>query len=73
MLRRSWVKIIVTVINKVWIFGKKVDDFTEEEINNIKEKMNELIKQDLKIDEVNLSYEEALNYFKSINHLYSVL
>ena len=35
--------------------------------------MNELIKQDLKIDEVNLSYEEALNYFKSINHLYSVL
>jgi len=54
--------------------AKKVDekDFTEEEINNIKEKMNELIKQDLKIREVNLSHDEALNYFKSINHPYSV-
>ena len=53
---------------------KKVNekDFTEEEIKNIKEKMTELIKQDLKIDEVNLSHEEALNYFKSINHNYSV-
>ena len=53
---------------------KKVNenDFTEEEIKNIKEKMIELIKQDLKIDEVNLSHEEALNYFKSINHNYSV-
>ena len=53
---------------------KKVNekDFTEEEIKNIKDKMTELIKQDLKIDEVNLSHEEALNYFKSINHNYSV-
>jgi uridine kinase len=34
--------------------------------------MTELIKKDLTIDEVNLSHEEALNYFKSINHNYSV-
>ena len=33
--------------------------------------MTELIKKDLTIDEVNLSHEEALNYFKSINHFYS--
>ena len=52
---------------------RKVDekDYTQEEINNIKEKMTELIKKDLTIDEVNLSHEEALNYFKSINHFYS--
>ena len=47
-------------------------DFTEEEINKIKEKMNELIKNDLKIEEVNLSHDEALDYFKSIKHNYSV-
>ena len=33
--------------------------------------MTELIKKDLTIDEVNLSHEEALNYFKSFNHFYS--
>ena len=33
--------------------------------------MTELIKKDLTIDEVNLSHEEALNYFKYINHFYS--
>ena len=52
---------------------RKVDekDFTEEEIKNIKEKMTELIKKDLPIDEVILSPQEAINYFKSINHFYS--
>ena len=34
--------------------------------------MNELIKNDLKIEEVNLSHDEALDYFKSIKHNYSV-
>ena len=33
--------------------------------------MTELIKKDLTIDEVNLSHEEALNYFKSFNHFCS--
>ena len=47
-------------------------DFTEEEIKNIKEKMTELIKNDLKIEEVCLSHQEAINYFKSINHPFSV-
>ena len=53
---------------------KKFDekDFTEEEITKIKEKMQELIKKDLVIEEVELSHDEALNYFKSINHHYSV-
>ena len=46
-------------------------DFTEEEIRKIKEKMQELIKKDLPIDEIELSHDEALNYFKSINHKYS--
>ena len=53
---------------------KKADekDFTEEEINKIKEKMSELIKNDLPIKEVELSHDEAINYFKSIKHRYSV-
>ena len=53
--------------------ARKVDmkDFTQEEIDKIKEKMQEIIKQDLPIDEVELSNEEALNYFKSIKHNYS--
>ena len=53
---------------------KKADekDFTEEEISKIKDKMSELIKNDLPINEVELSHEEAINYFKSINHRYSV-
>ena len=52
---------------------KKYDekDFTEEEINKIKEKMDELIKKDLKIEEINLAHDEALNYFKEIKHYYS--
>jgi uridine kinase len=54
--------------------AKKVDekDFTEEEIKNIKEKMQELIQKDLPIEVVHLSHDEAINYFKSINHSYSV-
>ena len=53
---------------------KKADekDFTEEEIKNIKDKMTELIKSDLPIQEVSLSHDEALLYFKKINHPYSV-
>jgi uridine kinase len=53
---------------------KKADekDFTEEEIKNIKDKMDELIKSDLPIQEVDLSHDEALIYFKKINHPYSV-
>ena len=46
--------------------------FTEAEVKKIKEKMDELIQQNLKIDEVELSHQEALNYFKSIKHNYSV-
>ena len=53
---------------------KKFDekDFTEEEINKIKEKMDDLIKKDLKIEEISLSHDEALDYFKEIKHNYSV-
>ena len=46
--------------------------FTEEEVKSIKEKMDELIQRNLPIDEVELSNLEAINYFKSINHKYSV-
>jgi len=46
--------------------------FTEAEVKKIKEKMDELIQQNLKIDEVELSHQEALIYFKSIKHNYSV-
>ncbi len=54
--------------------AKKVslEDFTEEEIQNIKAKMEELINADLPIDEVELSHDEAVNYFTSIKHDYSV-
>jgi uridine kinase len=53
---------------------KKADekDFTEEEISKIKEKMTDLIKQDLPIKEVELSHEEAISYFTKIKHKYSV-
>ena len=47
-------------------------DFTEEEINKIKEKMTELIKNDLPIKQVSLSHTEAIDYFKSIKHDFSV-
>ena len=54
--------------------AKKVslEDFTEEEIKTIKDKMEEIIKKDLPIDEVELSHDEAVNYFTSIKHDYSV-
>ena len=53
---------------------KKMDEkpFKEEEINKIKEKMKEYIEKDLPIEEYDLSHNEALNYFKSIKHYYSV-
>jgi len=52
---------------------RKVDmkNFKEEEIKNIKEKMQEIIKKDLPIEQIELSHDEALNYFKSIKHDYS--
>jgi uridine kinase len=46
--------------------------FSEEQVKKIKAKMDELIQQNLKIDEVELSHQEALMYFKSIKHNYSV-
>ena len=49
-----------------------MNDFTEEEIKKIKEKMQEIINQNLPIGQVELSHDEALNYFKSIKHDYSV-
>ncbi len=79
MYRRTLVQIFATTVNKLYskqfnvivhhgvnngYLVKKFDekDFIEEEITKIKEKMQEL----------ELSYDEALNYFKSINHHYSV-
>ena len=53
---------------------KKMDEkpFTEEEVTKIKEKMTEYIQQDLPLDECELSHNEAVNYFTSIKHYYSV-
>ena len=53
---------------------KKYDekDFTEDEVKKIKEKMEELIKKNITIEEVDISHEEAINYFKSIKHYYSI-
>ena len=60
-------------VNNGYLF-KKLDekDFTQEEIDKIKEKMKELIEKDIKIEKVELSHDEAIDYFKSINHYYSV-
>ena len=53
---------------------KKLNEkpFKDEEINKIKEKMKEYIEKDLPIEEVSLGHNEALKYFKSIKHNYSV-
>jgi len=60
-------------VNNGYLVKKKDrKDFTEEEIKKIKEKMQELIKDDLPIQEVELSHSQAINYFKSIKHEYSV-
>ena len=60
-------------VNNGFLF-KKVDenDFTQEEIDKIKEKMQELIDKDIKIEKVELSHDEAIEYFKSIKHDFSV-
>ena len=60
-------------VNSGYLF-KKLDekDFTQEEIDKIKEKMKELIEKDIKIEKVELSHDEAIDYFTSINHLLSV-
>ena len=60
-------------VNNGYLVKKKDrKDFTEEEIKKIKEKMQELIKDDLPIQEVELSHSQAINYFKSIKHEYSI-
>ena len=53
---------------------KKFDekDFTEDEVKNIKEQMEELIKKNIPIEVMDISHEEAINYFKSIKHYYSI-
>ena len=53
---------------------KKRDEkpFKEEEVTKIKEKMKEYIEKNLDIKEIELSHSEAINYFKSIKHDYSV-
>ena len=60
-------------VNNGYLF-KKLDekDFTQAEIDKIKEKMKDLIKKDIKIEKVELSHDEAIDYFTSINHLLSV-
>ena len=69
---KQFTVIIQHGVNNGYLFKKEdLKDFTEEEIRKIKEKMQELIKKDLPIDEIELSHDEALNYFKSINHKYS--
>ena len=54
--------------------SRKTDQtqFTEDEIKQIKQRMSEIIQRKSAIEMVDLSHEEALNYFKSINHKYSV-
>ena len=60
-------------INNGYLVRKSDEkDFTEEEISKIKEKMTELIKNDLPIKQVSLSHSEAIDYFKSIKHDFSV-
>ena len=60
-------------VNNGYLIKKSNEkDFSEEEIKRIKEKMDDLIKKDLKIEEIDLSQDEDLNYFKEINHNYSV-
>ena len=72
LFKNKFVAIINHSVNNGYLWKKDNEEpFTEEEIKNIKEKMEELIKQDLPIEEIELSNEEALNYFKSINHSYS--
>ena len=60
-------------VNNGYLF-KKLDekDFTQEEIDKIKEKMKEIIDKDIKIEKVELTNNEAIEYFNSINHHYSV-
>ena len=70
---KNFVPVVHHSVNNGYLWKKSNEEpFTEEEIKNIKEKMDELIKNNLVIEEVNLSPEQALNYFKSINHKYSV-
>ena len=60
-------------VNNGYLF-KKLDekDFSQEEIDKIKEKMQEIIDKNIKIEKVELSNDEGIEYFKSIKHYYSV-
>ena len=60
-------------VNNGFLF-KKLDenDFTQEEIDKIKQKMKELIEKDIKIEKVELSHDEAIEYFNEIKHDLSV-
>ena len=60
-------------INNGYLVKKRDEKpFKEEEITKIKEKMKEYIQQNLDIKEIELSHSEAIEYFKSIKHDYSV-
>ena len=60
-------------VNNGYLF-KKLDEqeFTQDEIDKIKQKMKELIDKDIKIEKVELSHDEAIDYFTSIKHFDSV-
>ena len=60
-------------VNNGFLFKKvEENDFTQEEIDKIKEKMQEIIDKDIKIEKVELSHDEAIEYFQSIKHDFSV-
>ena len=60
-------------VNNGYLVKKRNEKpFKEEEVTKIKEKMKEYIEQNLDIKEIELSHSEAINYFKSIKHDYSV-
>ena len=74
--RRTLVQIFATAVHKLYFkeFNVIVHHGINNgylEIKNIKEKMQEIIKKDLPIEQIELSHDEALNYFKSIKHDYS--
>ena len=60
-------------VNNGYLLKKSDEnDFTQEEIDKIKEKMQELNDKDIKIEKVELSHNEAIEYFSSIKHNYSI-
>ena len=74
LFQNKFVAIINHSVNNGYLWKKDNEEpFTEEEFKNIKEKIEELIKKDLPIEGIEIFNEEALNYFKSINHNYSLV